>query len=124
MSGSSGTTASSSTLVWRDMAVRYKQTSIGVTWAMLQPFLTMVVFSARLRQFGNVPSNGVPYPIFVYSALLPWTYFARRCRALEHEPRTNRGLVTKVYFPRILCRSPPWPCPSSTSFSASSSSSG
>jgi len=62
-------------LAWRDIAVRYKQTSIGVLWAILQPFLTMVVFTLVFGKFANFPSKGVPYPILVYSALLPWTYF-------------------------------------------------
>ena len=90
------------TLVWRDVAVRYKQTSIGVTWAILQPFLTMVVFTFVFGRFANAPSNGVPYPIFVYSALLPWTYFAGAVGLASSSVVSNRGLVTKVYFPRIL----------------------
>ena len=90
------------TLVWRDVAVRYKQTSIGVTWAILQPFLTMVVFTFVFGRFANVPSNGVPYPIFVYSALLPWTYFAGAVGLASSSVVSNRGLVTKVYFPRVL----------------------
>ena len=63
-------------LAWRDVAVRYKQTSIGIAWAILQPFLTMVVFTLVFGKFANFSSNGLPYQIFVYSALLPWTYFA------------------------------------------------
>ena len=90
------------TLVWRDVAVRYKQTSIGVTWAILQPFLTMVVFTFVFGRFANFPSNGVPYPIFTYSALLPWTYFASAVALASTSLVSNRGLVTKVYFPRIL----------------------
>ena len=90
------------TLVWRDVAVRYKQTSIGVTWAILQPFLTMVVFTFVFGRFANFPSKGVPYPIFTYSALLPWTYFAGAVGLASSSLVSNRGLVTKVYFPRIL----------------------
>ena len=90
------------TLVWRDVAVRYKQTSIGVTWAILQPFLTMVVFTFVFGRFANFPSKGVPYPIFTYSALLPWTYFASAVALASSSLVSNRGLVTKVYFPRIL----------------------
>ncbi|MDH5334226.1 MAG: ABC transporter permease, partial [Thermoleophilia bacterium] len=64
------------TLAWRDVAVRYKQTAIGIAWAILVPFVTMVVFTLVFGKFANFPSKGVPYPIFAYSALLPWTYFA------------------------------------------------
>ena len=90
------------TLAWRDVAVRYKQTSIGVLWAILQPFLTMVVFTFVFGRFANFPSKGVPYPIFTYSALLPWTYFAASVGLASSSLVSNRGLVTKVYFPRIL----------------------
>ena len=89
-------------LAWRDVAVRYKQTSIGVAWAILQPFLTMVVFTLVFGRFADFPSNGVPYPIFTYSALLPWTYFATSVALSSGSLVSNRGLVTKVYFPRIL----------------------
>jgi lipopolysaccharide transport system permease protein len=89
-------------LTWRDIAVRYKQTSIGVAWAILQPFLTMVVFTFVFGRFANFPSKDVPYPIFVYSALLPWTYFASAVALASTSLVSNRGLVTKVYFPRIL----------------------
>ena len=82
--------------------VRYKQTSIGVAWAMLQPFLTMVVFTLVFGKFANFPSEGVPYPIFSYSALLPWTYFASAVALSSASLVANRGLVTKVYFPRVL----------------------
>jgi lipopolysaccharide transport system permease protein len=89
-------------LAWRDIAVRYKQTSIGVAWAILQPFLTMVVFTLVFGRFANFPSKGVPYPIFVYSALLPWTYFASAVAQSGSCLVSNKGLVTKVYFPRVL----------------------
>ena len=89
-------------LAWRDVAVRYKQTSIGVAWAILQPFLTMVVFTLVFGRFANFPSSGVPYPIFTYSALLPWTYFATALALSSGSLVGNRGLVTKVYFPRVL----------------------
>ena len=90
------------TLAWRDVAVRYKQTSIGVAWAILQPFLTMVVFTFVFGRFANFPSKGVPYPIFTYSALLPWTYFASAVALASASIVSNRALVTKVYFPRVL----------------------
>jgi lipopolysaccharide transport system permease protein len=89
-------------LTWRDVAVRYKQTSIGVAWAILQPFLTMVVFTLVFGKFGNFSSNNLPYPIFTYSALLPWTYFATSVALSSGSLVSNRGLVTKVYFPRVL----------------------
>jgi lipopolysaccharide transport system permease protein len=89
-------------LAWRDVAVRYKQTSIGVTWAILQPFVTMVVFTLVFGKFANFPSKDVPYPIFTYSALLPWTYFASAVALSSTSLVSNKGLVTKVYFPRVL----------------------
>jgi lipopolysaccharide transport system permease protein len=89
-------------LAWRDITVRYKQTSIGVAWAILQPFLTMVVFTFVFGRFANFPSKGVPYPIFTFSALLPWTYFASSVAASGQSLTANKPLVTKVYFPRVL----------------------
>jgi len=89
-------------LAWRDIAVRYKQTSIGVTWAILQPFVTMVVFTLVFGKFAEFPSKGVPYPIFTYSALLPWTYFASAVAISSASLVANKALVTKVYFPRVL----------------------
>jgi lipopolysaccharide transport system permease protein len=89
-------------LVWRDIAVRYKQTSIGISWAIIQPFLTMVVFTFVFGRFANFPSKDIPYQVFVYSALLPWTYFASAVALSSTSLVTNRGLVTKVYFPRVL----------------------
>ena len=87
--------------VWRDIKIRYKQTAIGAAWAVLQPFLTMLVFSLFFGKLAHIPSQGLPYPIFYYSALLPWTYFAG---ALQNSTATiveNQRLVTKVYFPRL-----------------------
>lgn len=89
-------------LVWRDVVVRYKQTSIGVLWAILQPFMTMVVFTLVFGKFADFPSKGVPYPIFTYSALLPWTYFASSVALSSSSIVGNKPLVTKVYFPRVL----------------------
>jgi lipopolysaccharide transport system permease protein len=89
-------------LAWRDVAVKYKQTAIGVAWAILQPFLTMVVFTLVFGKFANFPSKGVPYPIFTYSALLPWTYFASSFALSSGSVVSNRTMVTKVYFPRVL----------------------
>ena len=87
--------------VWRDIKVRYKQTAIGAAWAVLQPFLTMLIFSLFFGRLAHIPSEGLPYPIFYYSALLPWMYFAA---ALVNSTNTiveNQRLVTKVYFPRL-----------------------
>ena len=87
--------------VWRDIKVRYKQTAIGAAWAVLQPFMTMLVFSLFFGKLAHIPSQGLPYPIFYYSALLPWMYFAG---ALQNSTNTiveNQRLVTKVYFPRL-----------------------
>jgi len=89
-------------LVWRDVKVRYKQTAIGAAWAILQPLLTMVIFTLVFAKFANVPSNGLPYPIFSYAALLPWTYFARALNQSVISIVTNSNLITKIYFPRLL----------------------
>lgn len=89
-------------LAWRDVSVRYKQTSIGVAWAILQPFVTMVVFTLVFGKFADFPSNGIPYPIFSFSALLPWTLFASAVALSSTSLVSNRPLVTKVYFPRVL----------------------
>jgi lipopolysaccharide transport system permease protein len=89
-------------LTWRDIAVKYKQTAIGVAWAILQPLLTMVVFTLVFGKWANFASKGVPYPIFSYSALLPWFYFASSVSLASNSLVANRSLVTKVYFPRIL----------------------
>jgi len=87
--------------VWRDIKIRYKQTAIGAAWAILQPLLTMLVFTLFFGRLAHIPSGGLPYPIFYYSALLPWMYFAA---ALQNSTSTiveNQRLVTKVYFPRL-----------------------
>lgn len=87
--------------VWRDIKVRYKQTAIGAAWVVLQPFLMMLVFSLFFGKLANIGSDGLPYPIFYYSALLPWMYFAG---ALQNSTNTiveNQRLITKVYFPRL-----------------------
>ncbi|RIK35052.1 MAG: phosphate ABC transporter permease [Chloroflexi bacterium] len=89
-------------LVWRDIKVRYKQTALGVAWAILQPFLTMVVFSIFLGRLGGLPSEGLPYPIFTYTALLPWQLFANSMAAAANSLIMNQHLITKVYFPRLL----------------------
>lgn len=89
-------------LVWRDIKVRYKQTALGVTWAVLQPFLTMVVFTIFFGNLAKVPSDGVPYPIFSFAALLPWQLFANALSNSSNSLVSNSALITKVYFPRII----------------------
>ncbi len=88
--------------VWRDIKVRYKQTVIGAGWAILQPFATMVVFTLFFGVLAKLPPSGVPYPIFFYCALLPWTYFAGALTGATNAVVENQRLITKVYFPRIL----------------------
>lgn len=88
-------------LTWRDIKVRYKQTLLGVLWAWLQPFLTMVVFTIFFGRLANMPSEGVPYPIFTYTALLPWDFFAKSFSKASRALVMNRALLTKVYFPRL-----------------------
>src|SRR4249920_3623563 len=89
-------------LVWRDVKVRYKQTALGILWAVLQPFMTMVVFTIFFGKLGQFPSDGVPYPIFAYTALLPWQLFACSLAASGNSLVGNQQLITKVYFPRLI----------------------
>jgi homopolymeric O-antigen transport system permease protein len=88
--------------VWRDIKVRYKQTAIGAAWAVLQPFLTMLVFSLFFGRLAHIPSLGLPYSIFYYSALLPWMYFASALQSATNTIVENQRLITKVYFPRLV----------------------
>lgn len=87
--------------VWRDIKVRYKQTLVGVAWAILQPFLTMLIFSLFFGTLAHIPSGGLPYPIFYYSALLPWMYFAASLQNATNVIVDNQRVITKVYFPRL-----------------------
>jgi lipopolysaccharide transport system permease protein len=87
--------------VWRDLKVRYKQTILGASWAILQPFLTMVVFSIFFGRLANVPSEDLPYPVFAYSALVPWTFFANGLTQASNSIIANAGMVKKIYFPRL-----------------------
>jgi lipopolysaccharide transport system permease protein len=89
-------------LVWRDLKVRYKQTVLGATWILLQPVVSMVVFSVIFGGLLKVPSGGVPYPIFAYAALLPWQYFAGSLRRSSESLVGSAHLITKVYFPRLI----------------------
>jgi len=89
-------------LIWRDIKVRYKQTALGVVWVILQPFLTMVVFTLIFGRFAKVPSEGVPYPIFSFAALLPWQLFVNALSNSSNSLINNTNLITKVYFPRLI----------------------
>jgi len=88
--------------VWRDIKVRYKQTAVGALWAVLQPILTMLVFSLFFGRLAHIPSNGLPYPIFYYCALLPWMYFSVALQNATNTIVDNQRLITKVYFPRLI----------------------
>jgi lipopolysaccharide transport system permease protein len=88
-------------LTWRDLKVRYKQTVLGAAWAVIQPFFTMVVFSVFFGRLAKVPSDGVPYPLFSYAALVPWTFFAHGLSHGVNSLLTDSKLLKKVYFPRL-----------------------
>jgi len=89
-------------LVWRELKVRYKQTILGVAWAILQPLLTMLVFSVVFGRLAKMPSDGVPYPVFAYCALLPWQLFAYAMTESSNSLVAHQRLLTKVYFPRLM----------------------
>lgn len=88
--------------VWRDLKVRYKQTSIGILWALIQPFVTMVIFSIFFGGLAKIPSDGVPYPIFVYVGLLFWNFFSSALSDTSGTLLSNQSIITKVYFPRLI----------------------
>jgi len=89
-------------LAWRDILVRYKQTAIGIAWALLRPFLTMVVFTIVFGKLAKLPSEGVPYPIMVFAAMLPWQFFANSLSEASNSLIGNTNLISKVYFPRLI----------------------
>jgi lipopolysaccharide transport system permease protein len=89
-------------MTWRDVMVRYKQTVLGASWAIIRPFMTMVVFSIFFGNLAKVPSDGIPYPIFSYTALLPWTLFSKALTDAAHSLVQNSHMITKVYFPRLI----------------------
>ncbi len=89
-------------LVWRDLKVRYRQTALGALWAILQPFLAMLIFSIFFGRLAGVPSDGIPYPVFAYTALVPWQYFSYALYQSGNSLVNNQQLITKVYFPRLL----------------------
>ncbi len=89
-------------LVWRDIKIRYRQTVIGMAWAVIQPFMTMVVFSVFFGRLAQMPSDGIPYPLFAFAALVPWTFFANGLTLSANSLVHSGQLITKVYFPRLL----------------------
>jgi lipopolysaccharide transport system permease protein len=89
-------------LAWRDILVRYKQTAIGVAWALLRPLLTMIVFTVIFGRIAKLPSNGVPYPILVFAAMLPWQFFSTALSEASSSLVGNANLISKVYFPRLI----------------------
>jgi lipopolysaccharide transport system permease protein len=88
-------------LIWRDIKVRYKQTALGASWAILQPLLTMLIFSVFFGRLAKVPSDGVPYPLFSFVALVPWMFFSNGLTLASNSLVHNANLLTKVYFPRL-----------------------
>ena len=88
--------------VWRDVKIRYKQTAIGVLWVILQPVLNMLVFTLFFGRLAKLPSDGLPYPIFYFAALVPWTYFSFSLSSTTNVVVENQRLITKVYFPRLI----------------------
>lgn len=88
--------------VWRDIKVRYKQTLVGTSWAIIQPFIAMIVLSLFFGKLAKMPSEGTPYPIFAYSALVPWTYLVNVLSQSSNSVVSNRAVVTRVYFPRLI----------------------
>lgn len=89
-------------LAWRDILVRYKQTAIGIAWALIRPFLTMIIFTVVFGRLANLPSEGAPYPILVFAALLPWQFFANSLSECSNSLISNSNLISKVYFPRLI----------------------
>jgi len=89
-------------LTWRDVKVRYKQAALGVAWAVIQPLFTMLIFTVFFGRLAKIPSNGVPYPLFSYAAILPWTFFANALASSGNSLVSNRNLITKIYFPRLI----------------------
>lgn len=89
-------------LAWRDILVRYKQTIIGLAWSLIRPFLTMIVFTIIFGRLAKLPSEGVPYPILVYAAMLPWQFFSTSFSEASNSLISNSNMLTKIYFPRLI----------------------
>jgi lipopolysaccharide transport system permease protein len=89
-------------MIWRDVKTRYKQTALGIGWAVLQPVLTAAIFTVVFSYFARMPSEGVPYPLFAFAALLPWAYFSQALSRASMGLVSNANLISKVYFPRLI----------------------
>jgi lipopolysaccharide transport system permease protein len=89
-------------LAWRDVAIRYKQTAIGVAWAVIRPVLTVLIFTVVFGRIAKLPSQGVPYPLLVFAGMLPWTFFATALSDASNSLVSNANLISKVYFPRLI----------------------
>src|SRR5689334_4767745 len=89
-------------LIWRDLKVRYKQTALGAAWAVMQPLFTMLIFSLFFGRLAKMPSDNIPYPIFSYTGLVPWTFFARGLASSSNSLVDSANLIRKVYFPRLM----------------------
>src|SRR5712691_3388249 len=89
-------------LIWRDVKIRYKQTMLGAAWVIIQPLMTMVIFTVIFGEFARIPSDGLPYSIFTYTALLPWLYFSQAVSRSSESLVNSAGLITKIYFPRLI----------------------
>ncbi|MEP6569283.1 MAG: ABC transporter permease [Acidobacteriota bacterium] len=89
-------------MIWRDVKVRYKQTALGVAWAVIQPFFTMLIFTIFFGRLAALPSDNIPYPVFAYAALLPWTFFSNAVINSSNSLVGSSNLITKVYFPRLI----------------------
>src|SRR6201988_3180101 len=88
-------------LIWRDVKVRYKQTVLGAGWAIIQPLFSMLIFTLFFGRLAKIPSDGLPYPLFSYTALVPWTFFANALTQASNSLVSNPNLVKKIYFPRL-----------------------
>ncbi len=88
--------------MWRDVKIRYKQTAIGVVWVILQPLLTMLVFTLFFGRLAKLPSLGLPYPVFYFAAVVPWMYFATALQTCTNVVVDNQRMITKVFFPRLI----------------------
>ncbi|HEY6074043.1 MAG TPA: ABC transporter permease [Anaerolineales bacterium] len=89
-------------MIWRDIKVRYKQTLLGAAWAIIQPLMTMIIFNFLFNNVAKVPSDGIPYPIFSYTALLPWGLFTTALNQASRSLTSNHNMITKIYFPRLV----------------------
>src|ERR1700704_3121514 len=89
-------------LAWRDVKVRYKQAALGAAWAIIQPLFTMIIFTLFFGRLAGVPSDGVPYPLFAYAGLLPWTFFSNAVTNSGNSLVGSANLITKIYFPRMI----------------------